>query len=192
MAKCIPLHAASKGPTTDDIRRKLRGIDMNALPAVAEARDARRRIRRNRDRLPSFAIAAKEVAMPIARLRARSVRLPLGLQAVVLARPNLLRVTSPVLRAQRSAIVRSDRMLPGLATNYRGLRAMIVAECAAKIALACRDEKREGDLDAIVTALRADRQAALDELSQRQAAEFSNGRTKPHLRKLGKSPRKRF
>jgi hypothetical protein len=154
------------GATTADIRERLRGTELNDLPTVAEACDSARASRQRLERRASFPAAAREVgghrtrsrsAMPEAQPAAPPAYVAVARHAVVaMVRPNVLtHIPAAPLRLMKS----SGKPV----ARYRSQRAILVAHYAAKISAALRDAPRH-EIEAILAALRAEREAALKAL----------------------------
>lgn len=156
-----------RGATAQDIRSRLRGIDMGALPSVAEAR-AHHAVKGKTSMATDYRSAALEVSMPISRLRAAR-ELPGHLPAIVQFRPAIVRAINVARSTYRPAApMRSEHGFLGLVADHRGLRALILAAHQAKLALARRLHGRR-DIHAVIAALNVERHAALEGLFRDQA-----------------------
>jgi hypothetical protein len=158
-----------QGATTHDIRKRFQDIDLQALPAVSEARLERRNEGRGTRLKKSFVAVAAEVTMPQAPSRP-FVRAALPRpREIHSAREAFLEVASFAALAQAPKPIRvpfTIHVAPK-PVRYRGMRAIVVASYAAKISDAYRHTPRH-ELAAVLAALRAEREAALNALAQRQ------------------------
>ncbi|MEA2876443.1 MAG: hypothetical protein QOF14_1639 [Hyphomicrobiales bacterium] len=155
------------GMRADELRDRLRPLDMNAVPSVAEVRAARRDRSRQTATHAAYRVAAQEMtgrATPPrtshlvvrAARRRRPLRLPaqqVGWINTVSHRPG------PIMR-------RTARRFPARnSRRYRSARAIITADFAAKIADAFRHARGDA-LNALLERLTAEREASLRKLAE--------------------------
>jgi hypothetical protein len=155
------------GLRADELRDQLRGLDMNALPSVADARTAQRDGFRRADANAAYRAAATEMtgrATEIAKSRPVARVVP-RCKAARFAPEQIAWVNSvydrpgPIMRrtAPRFPVRASKR--------YHSERALIVADFASKLADAFR-RSRGDELEALLGRLMAEREAALRKLAE--------------------------
>ncbi len=147
------------------LRERLRDLSLNQLPSVAEARASVTSIKTrhsSRQLGIAFVRASREVGH-----RAGQVR---PVQEITLkARANARAMIAPDtnVRSQLMRIAADRRDFPGYSVKpispYRSARAALIAEYASRIAQALRYTPPH-EVDAVIAALRAEREAALDAL----------------------------
>ena len=162
------VHALARrieGVDTRAIRVRLRAVDSQRLPSVAEARAsvARRPVRAGRRSVCGFRAAADEVAV---RRDRSGPKTPAALRVLFEARLTLIETTRPSPARFAPSNIRPLIHRGGIrpAGPYRAQRAILIAAFAAKISAAIRDTRRD-ELDAILAALMAERDDALRTLS---------------------------
>jgi hypothetical protein len=180
-----------QGATTQDIRRRFQDIDLQTLPSVSEVRQGSRKTARSTDLRRGFVGAAAEVTKPQTFVRpAARPSLPRP-RAVASTREAFLEVASfaALSHAPKPIRVPFQIHVAPKPVRYRGLRAIVISSYAAKIADAYRHTPRR-ELAAALAALRAEREAALNALAQRQRGD-AQVRRKKSLVKKGRAARPR-
>ena len=146
-----------QGATTADVRDKLKGISLNDLPSVAEARASVHTERKSSALQSHFRQASREVA-----IRRRKPLTSAGLSFRV--RRAQLRDMAASFMPDALSVSRQFRTSRrGISPAYRSMRAALVAEYASRIAQAFRHLPPH-EIDAAIVALRAERAAALKAL----------------------------
>jgi hypothetical protein len=172
------------GADTAMLRSRLKGVDLAALPSVAEARP---RARAGKPAVSvRFRLASGEVAGQALRLERQTMMRVAGQAFAAAARPQEGAQASEPVRLVRTHQNRAAR------APYRAGRAIILADYAAKIA-AARCHAPRDELEAILEALYAERDAALRAFTrthQRRSGNRATVHVRPRRRR--KPPRVRI
>jgi hypothetical protein len=161
-----------QGATTQEIRKRFQDVDLQTLPLVFEARLEKKKEGRGVGLKRSFVAVAAEVTKPQEPMRpVVSSALPRP-RSVNSAREAFLEVASfaALSQAPKPMRVPFNIQVAPKPVRYRGLRAIVISSYAAKISDAYRHTPRH-ELAAVLAALRAEREAALSALAQRQRSD---------------------
>jgi Relaxase/Mobilisation nuclease domain len=152
-----------RGGDATAIRARLHGLKLDSLPSVAKVREEGRTKAVVGEKRRKFSLAGGEVAGRAARDRTPPHRL------VHQSRTNARAMITPadgaatLCKTQPARMTAAGRYAEKTASNYRSLRAALVAEYASKVAAALR-HLPPTEIDAAIAALRSEREAALDRL----------------------------
>jgi hypothetical protein len=167
------------GLRSRDLRMQLPGLDLAALPSVAEARPVRKRPRTVRA-LTNYRAAALEAtqAQPPPTVRPRRVaRQDRPKPDIRITTAQIAWINSAAHAAGRPARISARRYRARrTARRYRSDRAIILAMFAAKIADVLR-HAAPNDREAMIEALLAERVAALRALAERSRGDTRDGRS---------------
>ncbi|WP_083850401.1 relaxase/mobilization nuclease domain-containing protein [Rhodovulum sp. PH10] len=156
------------GEPTDAVRAKMQDMRLAELPSVAEVREGIRGRTRQSRITAGFVVAKKEILPRVVPGRSASVETE---------------------RRGAAASAANDVRSTRLTGRYRSIRAIVIAEFAARIAEAIRFTPRE-QLGAALNALMHERYAALAALTREQPLVMGRGR--PRRAGRGRSRHLRF
>ncbi|MCP3447322.1 relaxase/mobilization nuclease domain-containing protein [Bradyrhizobium sp. CCGUVB14] len=160
-----------QGATVNDVRQKLKGLSLEALPSVREAR-AERPVAPALSLPAQFAEANREVSLQIVSRAPRIKRSPRT------SVRSLVRVHTGSLYPDRRVRVLAVRVHGRRSRNYHSSWGAILAEFAARLAEARRSSRPE-ELAAVLATLHAEREATLAALRKRETGSGAKPRKVP-------------